>query len=894
MGTYQPTVKNIGLSTTTSYNHLQQPVRPNRFQDNAAATSTFQPSFSSSSGKVHIQGVIAQAQHALDSQLAPATGAVVPWTTGITGQQHSIHPPPMQPNVPPAGVVSYANPYLQSASSAGFYPSQQFLQPGVMATTGLGTQGTYSNANILGKAAVNEQFTQRQTGLGGSGQLSPKSGTNQRYSRISNQTQDYQSHDTSKRTSSSKSHDHITANKQDRSYDRPRSDGKDRKNYSEERKDFVSNERRDHHYSTRDQKNYFDEKKDYRIDDERNDYHDSRDRRNYSVERKDERRDDYHDTRDRRSYSKELKDKRNTDRRDDYVDDRDIKRNNRKIDHRDNKNQCHYDNVNDYRDLNIGDHMDNKNVNRYEHRDMVGDSRDFRKVDHMDNKDSSRHVERYDTRKRDDRRDDQQIDRYDTRKHDDYRDDRQIDRNDIRKFDDRKDDRQIERYDIRKEDRQIERYDVRNQDDKKDDRQIGNYDVKKQEYRRVNRQVERYDFRKHDERLENQEIDRRNTQQQDRHTDPGDRRRVNQLDERDRRDERKETTWREENWTRGNDSSKSKGDNRDRLLDDSRKANRTDYDNNDKRRRDDDRSRDTNNIDNKPSRDKRHTNSPDRKKLKTKDSGKVSQKSHRDDEDSGLDTDFNEYYDDLEEEIPQWLRCTPSDAQFNRDKLMFKDTTLIYACIGGRDLHVGLDCDEFHLVPGAILSQLTNEACQRASEIPGHKTVYFITGIPDLLTTLTSPGYEETIFEDRNLFDTFYSQMRQTEAALKIHNCHVVFGTVATMSLKDYNANNKKLRKTYTLRFEKSYAEMQESLHRLLKQINHTITGVNTRQKLLTPFIHSHLCKREKNKTKYRMDKLLDGLNPCGTIVDGWRNTLNRTVQRNKIMMTKPEFLMKM
>lgn len=58
----------------------------------------------------------------------------------MTGQQHSIHPPPMQPNVPPAGVVSYANPYLQSVSSAGFYPSQQFLQPGVMATTGLGTQ----------------------------------------------------------------------------------------------------------------------------------------------------------------------------------------------------------------------------------------------------------------------------------------------------------------------------------------------------------------------------------------------------------------------------------------------------------------------------------------------------------------------------------------------------------------------------------------------------------------------------------------------------------------------------------------------------------------------------------------------------------------------------------
>lgn len=223
---------------------------------------------------------------------------------------------------------------------------------------------------------------------------------------------------------------------------------------------------------------------------------------------------------------------------------------------------------------------------------------------------------------------------------------------------------------------------------------------------------------------------------------------------------------------------------------------------------------------------------------------------------------------------------------------MIKDTTLIYACLGGRDLHVGLDCDEFHLVPGAIVSQLTVEAAQRAVQIQGHKTVYFIAGIPDLLTTLTSPGYEETIFEEQNLFDTFYGQMRQTELALKLHNCHVVFTTISSMSLREYNENNKKMGKTYTLRFVKDYPEMQENLHRLLKQINSTITAINTRQKLLTPFIHSHVNKwsTEKNKTVYRLNKLLDGLNPCGTIVDGWRTTINKTILKNKIMMSKPDF----
>lgn len=227
---------------------------------------------------------------------------------------------------------------------------------------------------------------------------------------------------------------------------------------------------------------------------------------------------------------------------------------------------------------------------------------------------------------------------------------------------------------------------------------------------------------------------------------------------------------------------------------------------------------------------------------------------------------------------------------------MFKDTTLVYACIGGRDLHVGLDCDEFHLVPGAIVSQLTVEALQRVSQIAGHKTVYFIAGIPDFLTTLTSPGYEETIFEDRNLFDTFYGQMRQTDMALKVHNCHVIFSTISSMSLKEYNENNKRIGKTYTLRFEKTYPEMQDNLHRLLKEINSSITNINTQQKLLTPFIHTHVNKKpsEKNKIVDRLSKFLDGLNPCGTIVDGWRNTMNRTILRNKVMMSKPDFLMKM
>ena len=62
-------------------------------------------------------------------------------------------------------------------------------------------------------------------------------------------------------------------------------------------------------------------------------------------------------------------------------------------------------------------------------------------------------------------------------------------------------------------------------------------------------------------------------------------------------------------------------------------------------------------------------NSPDRKKFKGQDSSKASssfsQKSRHKDQDS--DTEDNTYEAAEEEEIPAWLRCSPSDLYFNRD-----------------------------------------------------------------------------------------------------------------------------------------------------------------------------------------------------------------------------------
>ena len=504
----------------------------------------------------------------------------------------------------------------------------------------------------------------------------------------------------------------------------------------------------------------------------------------------------------------------------------------------DNKGKQSFDRSSDSRDHH-GQNTGNRDRNRWD------DNKDGRRDDRKDVRKDERKSERSNDRK-DSRKSDQRDIKTDNR-----RDDRNIDRNmDARKVnrrDDRKDDRRDDRKNVQRNDRTIDRNIDRNidrKDDRKDNRRDDKHNVRKDDRKvDVKREDKSGDKRK-------QPIDRKGNSDSD-SSKRGSRGDNRNKDDRDRSRDRKST---------GNQGNRSH--------------------------------RDGDNSDNIASSDQKRSKGKDNVKSTSTSSAK---KSRTDDQE--IETDGNDTYDDiLEEEIPAWLRCSPSDLYFTRDSTMFKETTLVYACIGGRDLHVGLDCDEFHLVPGAIVSQLTVEALQRASQIAGHKTVYFIAGIPDFLTTLTSPGYEETIFEDRNLFDTFYGQMRQTDMALKVHNCHVIFSTISSMSLKEYNENNKRIGKTYTLRFEKNYSEMQENLHRLLMQINISITNINTQQKLLTPFIHSHVNKKssEKNKVVNRLSKFLDGLNPCGTIVDGWRNTMNKTILRNKVMMSKPDFLMKM
>lgn len=188
---------------------------------------------------------------------------------------------------------------------------------------------------------------------------------------------------------------------------------------------------------------------------------------------------------------------------------------------------------------------------------------------------------------------------------------------------------------------------------------------------------------------------------------------------------------------------------------------------------------------------------------------------------------------------------------------------------------------------------LTADALQRVEEIPGHKTVYILAGIAELLTTLTSAdGYKETIFEDNGLFPRICDQLQNTEYSFKSLNCHIVFCTIASMSLKEYNRWNLEEGITHSLKFHLMYPEMQERLHHILSEVNNVICNLNNGQKLLTPLVHSYINKRSsrKEKTIYRLNKLEDGLNPDKDIIRCWKHTMNKIIYRNQKVLAGVDF----
>lgn len=83
--------------------------------------------------------------------------------------------------------------------------------------------------------------------------------------------------------------------------------------------------------------------------------------------------------------------------------------------------------------------------------------------------------------------------------------------------------------------------------------------------------------------------------------------------------------------------------------------------------------------------------------------------------------------------------------------------------------------------------------------------------------------------------------------------------------------------------YNNEYDIMQEKLNSCLHVINKLITELNTKNHVLTPFLHSSVQKCKKGKIRYIYSKLVDGVHPGDELAKLWADHLNHVMKQNEI-----------
>ena len=77
--------------------------------------------------------------------------------------------------------------------------------------------------------------------------------------------------------------------------------------------------------------------------------------------------------------------------------------------------------------------------------------------------------------------------------------------------------------------------------------------------------------------------------------------------------------------------------------------------------------------------------------------------------------------------------------------------------------------------------------------------------------------------------------------------------------------------------------KMQEKLHEILRGINRFITEINSRNCMVTPFLHSYVQKKRGYKIKYMFSKLADGVHPSLELSQKWFVHMDKVIATNEI-----------
>ena len=144
-------------------------------------------------------------------------------------------------------------------------------------------------------------------------------------------------------------------------------------------------------------------------------------------------------------------------------------------------------------------------------------------------------------------------------------------------------------------------------------------------------------------------------------------------------------------------------------------------------------------------------------------------------------------------------------------------------------------------------------------------------------------NYEESWFDmDGDKISEIKNKINTIVIRLQAINCKVVLVPVTTMSLTKWNHHRKQIGKTSHLKFLNQYDSMQIKLNETIAEINRFIIELNTKNKMVTPLLHSFVHKVSGSKTRYLYSSLVDGVHQSEDLAQKWIKHMNKTMSQNE------------
>jgi hypothetical protein len=208
----------------------------------------------------------------------------------------------------------------------------------------------------------------------------------------------------------------------------------------------------------------------------------------------------------------------------------------------------------------------------------------------------------------------------------------------------------------------------------------------------------------------------------------------------------------------------------------------------------------------------------------------------------------------------------------------------IFGSSRGRSMRQ-VKCKHVNILPGGTYSKLCDLAEKQLRNNTDPKIVYLIAGIPDIctLTQDKKQKYEESYLNlEKDHVLHVQNTISDVEKRMRIIGCKVVFGTITTISFKNWNSHRTFVGKTVHLKHEAEYHIMQEQLNSILYTVNSYIINKNRENGVVSPFLHSYVHKRNGKKTRYIYTRLVDGVHPTHALSAAGKHHLEATIDVNE------------